>query len=84
MAEDDPKPITASLEQHFRDEAALIPAGKRGQLSAAITTRGIGVGGAAKLNQRRRWFGESSVSGWAGREWGGSGWSAGARVGTIF
>jgi len=74
----DPRPISDSLERHFREEAAAIPAQKRGQANVAVTTEGVGAGISTKLGSR------SVLTGWAGRQWKGEGWSAGARVGIVW
>jgi len=74
----DPRPISESLEKHFRDEAAAIPSGKRGQANVAVTTEGVGAGISTKLGRG------AVLTGWAGRQWKGQGWSAGARVGVVF
>ena len=72
----DPRPISDSLRRHFDEEAAAIPAGKRGQANLGLTTEGIGAGLSTRLGAR------ATVSGWAGKLWKGEGWSAGARVST--
>ncbi len=69
----DPKPISDSLERHLADTLAKIPTGKRGQVTGAVTTSGV----EASIGMRVR--PSVTVSGWAGREWHGRGWSAGAR-----
>ncbi len=69
----DPHPISDALEQRLTETLSKIPTGKRGQVAGAVTTAGIeaSVGITVRPNV--------TVSGWAGREWGGRGWSAGAR-----
>jgi hypothetical protein len=59
----------------MREALAKIQPGKRGQLTATVTNTGVEVSVAHRLER----FGKPTVSGWSGREWGGKGWSAGAR-----
>ncbi len=74
----DPHPIADSLERHLKDALERVPAGKRGQVTGAVTTSGVeaSIGMAVTRGV--------TVSGWAGREWGGRGWSAGARGRWVF
>ncbi len=69
----DPHPILDALDRHLKDVLANIPAGKRGQVTGAVTTSGVEATVGVKVKP------SVTVSGWAGREWGGRGWSAGAR-----
>lgn len=71
----DPRPISDGLERRLRETLAGIPSGRRGQLAGTVTTAGV----EASLGVRVRE--NVTVSGWAGREWGGKGWLAGARAG---
>lgn len=74
----DPKPISASLQRHLTDVLANIQTGQRGQATAAVTTQGVEVSVGTKIGSR------TTVGGWAGKEWGGKTWSAGAKVGVVW
>ena len=70
----DPKPVSPALDAHLREALSQIPTGKRGQLSAAVTTIGVEAGIGAKVRSN------VTVSGWAGKQWGAPGWSGGLRT----
>ncbi len=73
--------IPPLFEQQLARQAEAIPAEKRGQLTAAITTAGAELG----LGARGKWKGlDVTGTGWAGRAWGGGGWAAGARATFVF
>ncbi len=73
MTELDPHPVSDSLDRHLKEVLTQIPTGKRGELAGTVTTSGVEASVAVKIRR------DVTVSGWAGREWGGRGWSAGAR-----
>lgn len=70
-----PQPVVPALDGVLKQQEAAIPAGKRGLLTTTITTKGVEAGIGSRLGKN------TTVTGWAGREWGGKGWTAGARVG---
>ena len=73
-----PKPVSPPLDSHMREALSQIPTGKRGQISATVTTIGVEASLGVRVVPR------VTVSGWAGREWGARGWSAGVRSAFVF
>lgn len=69
----EPKPVSDFLNRHMDDVLAKIPTGKRGQISGAVTTLGVEGSIGARVGSR------TTISGWAGKEWGHKGWSGGVR-----
>lgn len=78
----EPKPISDFLRQHLDDTLSQIPSGKRGQASASVSTDGVEAEIGARWTLKPGI--DATASGYAAREWGGSGWTAGARAGLIF
>lgn len=71
-------PIGDSLQKHLDDVLTKIPSGKRGTATVGVSTTGV----VAEVGTK---FGQAvTVSGWAGKTWGGSGWSAGARAAVVW
>lgn len=68
------RPLSATLEAELQKIRQAVPAGKTGYVTAGASLTGVEVG----IGYRpRAWL---DVSGYAQRQWGGSGWEAGARV----
>jgi hypothetical protein len=67
-----PVPLTAQMIARLDQERAKIPAGRRSQVSGAVTNRGLEGAFGVKVG------GNASVEGYAGKEWG-SGWTTGVR-----
>lgn len=70
----DPKPVSASLEQHFREALLKVPTGRRIAIGATATTLGAEGYGSMKVGDH------GSLVGWAGREWATHEVSAGIRT----
>jgi hypothetical protein len=70
----DPKPISPSLEQRFRDVLAKVPAGKHILVGATATTQGVEGYGSVTVGTH------GSIVGWGGREWATKDVSAGIRT----
>lgn len=71
-------PLSAAMEKAVAGEAAKVPAGRRVQLSTGVSNTGVelGVGIAAGRY--------GSVGAYAQRQWGGKGWTWGARAQVVW
>lgn len=58
----DPKPVSPSLEQHFRDSLAKIPASRKLNVGLAVTTLGVEGHGGWTINEH------GTLVGWGGWE----------------
>lgn len=69
-------PISDAITAEFEKERAKIVPGQTGQAAVTVTLTGVEAGLATTLAIPTH----PMVEGWAGREWKGSGWQAGARL----
>ena len=69
---------TTMLDAAVTRATSAIPAGKTGQIAASVTTDG-----GARIEGAARWK-SITGGGWAERQWGGRGWSAGAKASVAF
>lgn len=68
------KPISDALQRHLEDVLTQIPSGQRGVASVAVSTDGVEAILGTRLNAN------TTLTGYAGKVWGGSGWTAGAKA----
>lgn len=77
----DPMPISDALKQHLDDVLSQIPTGKAVLVSGGLTTTGLV--GSIGVKKTIKAF-DVTASGYAAKQWGGSGWEAGARASVAF